>query len=96
MAFLADIHGNLAALDAVLAALKDDHVEAVFVAGDLLLGGADPLAVWMRLMEVHARCVRGTTDRALALMEPARLQPKSDEERAAAQRFTDARESLGS
>ena len=95
MAFLADIHGYLAALDAVLAALKDDHVETVFVAGDLLLGGADPLAVWMRLMEVHARCVRGTTDRALALMEPARLNPKTDEERAAAQRFTDARESLG-
>jgi predicted phosphodiesterase len=95
MAFLADVHGNLAALDAVLAALKDERVESIFVAGDLLLPGDDALAVWMRLMEVHARCVRGTTDRALALMEPARLQPKSDEERAAARRFTETREALG-
>jgi predicted phosphodiesterase len=95
MAFIADVHGNLAALDAVLAALKDERCEQIFVAGDLLLPGADALAVWMRLMEVHARCVRGTTDRALALMEPARLHPKSDEERAAAQRFTDTRAALG-
>ncbi len=95
MAFLADIHGNLAALDAVLAAMKDERASAVFVAGDLLLPGEDPLGVWMRLMEVGARCVRGTTDRALALMEPARLHPKTDEERAAAQRFVATRDALG-
>lgn len=95
MAFLADIHGNLAALDAVLAALEDERVSSVFVAGDLLLSGDDPLGVWMRLMEVNARCVRGTTDRALALMEPARLNPKTDEERAAARRFVETREALG-
>lgn len=95
MAFLADVHGNLAALDAVLAALKDDRVGTVFVAGDLLLPGADPLGVWKRLMEVNARCVRGTSDRALALMSPARLNPKTDEERAAAARFAETREALG-
>jgi predicted phosphodiesterase len=95
MAFLADVHGNLAALDAVLDALKYERVESVFVAGDLLLPGDEPLAVWMRLMDVHARCVRGTTDRALALMEPGRLHPKTDEERAAARRFAETREALG-
>ena len=95
MAFLADIHGNRAALDAVLATLKDEGVSSIFVAGDLLLGGDDPLGVWLRLMEVSARCVRGTTDRALALMEPARLHPKTEEERVAAQRFVDARAALG-
>ncbi len=95
MAFLADIHGNRAALDAVLATLKDEGVSSIFVAGDLLLGGDDPLGVWMRLMEVSARCVRGTTDRALALMEPARLHPKTEDERLAAQRFVDARAALG-
>ncbi len=95
MAFVADVHGNLAALDAVLAALKEDGVTQIFVAGDLLLQGDEPLAVWMRLMEVSARCVRGTTDRALALMEPGRLNPKTDEERAAAQHFAETREALG-
>ena len=95
MAFLADVHGNLAALDAVLAALRDERVSAIFVAGDLLLPGEQPLEVWLRLMEVSARCVRGTTDRALALMEPARLHPTTDDERAAAQRFTATREALG-
>lgn len=95
MAFVADVHGNLAALDAVLAALKDDGVSQLFVAGDLLLQGDDPLGVWMRLMEVSARCVRGTTDRALALMEPSKLHPKTDEEREAARRFAETREALG-
>jgi hypothetical protein len=80
IAFLADIHGNLRALDAVLAALHEAGVGAVFVCGDLLLDGDDPLGVWMRLQKIGARCVRGTTDRALATVDPARLRPGTEAE----------------
>ena len=95
MAFIADLHGNLAALEAVLAAMKDDHATTLFVAGDLLLEGDDPLGVWLRLMEVNARCVRGTSDRALGSIDPAKLRPRSDDEAAAGQRFAATRAALG-
>lgn len=95
LAFLADIHGNLAALDAVLAALRNSNVAGVFVAGDLLLGGAQPLEVWMRLQEIGAHCIAGTSDRALALIDPAKLRPKDEQERARLARFRETREALG-
>jgi len=95
LAFLSDIHGNLKALDAVLDALKNTSVGGIFVAGDLLLGGDDPLAVWMRLQEVGAHCISGTTDRALALIDPAKLRPRDDAERARLERFKRTREALG-
>ena len=44
MGFLSDVHGNLPALEAVLEELKRRGVRDVFIAGDLLLGGDEPLA----------------------------------------------------
>lgn len=58
--FLSDIHGNLAALDAVAADLPD-HDE-VFVAGDHCLEGPRPAEVWDRLQELGWRLVIGNTD----------------------------------
>lgn len=95
LAFIADIHGNLAALDAVLSALRDLRAGALYVAGDLVFGGDDPLGVWMRLQEVGARCVRGPTDFALAALEPARMKPKNEHEAARLERFVRTREALG-
>lgn len=95
IAFLADIHGNLPALDAVLASLHEAGVGAVFVCGDLLLDGDDPLGVWMRLQKIGARCVRGTTDRALATVDPTRLRPQTEAEAVAVARFRKTREALG-
>src|SRR5690242_18295487 len=46
LAFLAGVHGNLAALDAVLGACRDAGVSAYFVAGNLVFKGDEPLAVW--------------------------------------------------
>ena len=45
IAFLSDIHGNLLALDTVLAELERLGVKRLYVAGDLLLGGEEPLEV---------------------------------------------------
>ncbi len=95
VAFLADIHGNLPALDAVLSALGASRAAAVFVAGDLVFPGEHPLEVWMRLQEVGARCVKGTSDRALATLDPTRLRPRDDTERARAERFAKTRTALG-
>lgn len=95
LAFLADIHGNLAALDAVLGALKNTSVAGIFVAGDLLLGGDHPLEVWMRLQEVGAHCIAGTSDRALTLIDPARLRARDDAARLRLERFSRTRDALG-
>jgi predicted phosphodiesterase len=95
MAFLSDVHGNLSALDAVLLELEQQRVSDVFVAGDLLLGGEDPLAVWRRLKHVGARCIRGLSDNALTAIDPQELRPLSDRERAMADRFRETRDKIG-
>jgi predicted phosphodiesterase len=62
VAFFSDVHGNLVALDAVLAASAD--VDEYWVVGDLVAHGPHPAAVLHRLMELpNARFVRGNTDR---------------------------------
>ncbi|MBI5515456.1 MAG: metallophosphoesterase family protein [Deltaproteobacteria bacterium] len=94
-AFLADLHGNLLALDAVLQELRDRDVGSIFVAGDLLFPGPDPVGVWKRLQEVGARCVRGSSDLALARVEPGSLRPASEAEGARLERFRATREALG-
>lgn len=95
MAFLADIHGNVDALDAVLAELRRRMIDQVYVAGDLLLGGPDPVGVFKRLQQVDARCVRGVSDTALVEVAPERLAPTSERERALAERFLATRAAIG-
>lgn len=95
LACLSDIHGNLPALQAVLAELGRIGVADIFVAGDLLLGGDEPLEVWQRLQEVGARCTRGPADLALATVDPARLAASNPEEEAKLERFVQTRRALG-
>jgi predicted phosphodiesterase len=95
MAFLADVHGNLPALEAVLSELQRAAITDIFVAGDLLLGGDQPLEVWQRLQSIGARCVRGTSDVALATIDPAALRPSSTEEGEMAARFAATRKAVG-
>lgn len=95
MAFLADVHGNLPALEAVLDELARRAITEVFVAGDLLLGGDDPLEVWQRLSRLGARCVLGPSDAALGSIDPDALRPDGEEERSRAQLFRDTQRALG-
>jgi predicted phosphodiesterase len=95
MAFLADIHGNLAALRAVLAEVAERNIETIFVAGDLLFGGEHPLEVWRLLEQVSARCIRGVSDDALIHIDPIRLAPVDDRERARAALFAATRAGIG-
>jgi len=95
MAFLSDVHGNLAALEAVLEELDRRGVTRIFVAGDLLLGGDAPLEVWQRLEKVGARCTRGLSDSSLVHIDPASLVPGNDEEQRRAERFASTRRAVG-
>lgn len=95
MAFLADVHGNLVALDAVLEELQRRTVTAIYVAGDLLLGGDAPAEVYKRLRQVDAHCVRGLSDNALVEVAPESLAPEDDQQRALAEQFLNTRTAIG-
>ena len=95
IAFLSDLHGNLLALDAVLLELERLEVRRVYVAGDLLLGGDDPLGVWQRLQAIAATCTRGPSDMALASVDPTSLLPVDDEQRRRAREFAQTRAAIG-
>ncbi|MEY4580017.1 MAG: hypothetical protein RL701_4720, partial [Pseudomonadota bacterium] len=95
MGFISDVHGNLEALDAVLEELKRHLVRDIFVAGDLLLGGTEPLAVWRKLQTSGVRCVCGPSDLALARVDPRALKPHDDDERDKVRLFIETQRALG-
>jgi predicted phosphodiesterase len=69
VAVLSDVHGNLAALEAVRKALKKEKPDAVIVAGDHVMNGPDPVGVVDTLREMEASgatIVQGNTDVAVA------------------------------
>lgn len=65
LAIVSDIHGNLLALDAVIADLDHVRPDAVVLGGDLALGGPNPVEVVDRLRELGWPSVLGNTDDAL-------------------------------
>ncbi len=62
---LYDIHGNLPALDAVLADARTAGAEQFVLGGDYALFGAYPAETAARLAELDAVWIRGNTDRWL-------------------------------
>lgn len=73
IALLSDIHGNLIALDAVLADIQTQGgADAFWLLGDLVAVGPQPVQVLERISQLpNARAVRGNTDRyALTLDRP--------------------------
>lgn len=78
IAVLSDIHGNLTALEMVLADVQaQGGADAFWVLGDLAAMGYAPLAVLERLKQLpNARFIRGNTDRYIAFNErPASTLP---------------------
>jgi putative phosphoesterase len=92
IAIVSDIHGNLPALEAVLADLEEVRPDMVLMGGDLALGGPHPVEVVDRVRELGWPSVLGNTDEALA------EQPEVMEMRSAfvAQAAARTREMLGS
>jgi predicted phosphodiesterase len=92
---LADVHGNLDALRAVLATAERRSFHKLLVAGDIVFPGPEPLETWRRLTAAGAVMVQGLTDRAIATLDPDELSPRSDHERERLDRMRETREALG-
>ena len=66
VAILSDIHGNVAALDAVLADLTGQPHEETVVAGDLALLGPRPAESIARVREMNVPTIYGNSDQYIA------------------------------
>ena len=65
IAVVSDIHGNLTALDAVLADLQQTSPDLVLHGGDLADGGSSPIEVVDRIRDLGWQGVMGNTDEML-------------------------------
>ncbi len=95
LAFLSDVHGNLPALDAVLRELARRAITDIYVAGDLLFGGAEPHEVWLRLVQVNAHLTRGPSDLALAMLDPDAIEPENEQQEERLALFEKTRAAVG-
>jgi predicted phosphodiesterase len=76
IAVLADIHGNLPALEAVLADLAQQAVDEVLVGGDLVGRGPEGRAVVHRIAGLGWRGVRGNHEDYLLAFSEQRVAPE--------------------
>jgi len=65
IAVVSDIHGNLAAFEAVLADLRDTAPDVIFHGGDLAHGGSSPREIIDRIRDLGWLGVLGNTDEML-------------------------------
>src|SRR5450756_1076335 len=72
IAVVSDIHGNLTALEAVLADLRRVSPDLVFHGGDMADGGSSPIEVVDRIRDLGWQGVMGNTDEML--VDPASLE----------------------
>ncbi|QGP78644.1 metallophosphoesterase family protein [Sphingobium sp. CAP-1] len=82
IAILSDIHGNLVALDAVLADIAGHRVDHVVNLGDILSGPLWPGETADRLMALNLPTIRGNHERQLLTLAPDRM--------GASDRYTDS------
>jgi predicted phosphodiesterase len=92
---LSDIHGDLLALESVLAAVRGIELGGIVAAGDHCLGGPRPFEVWQRLQSLGAVLARGPTDLALGTLDPSTRTVTSTADEARLLAFVAARQALG-
>jgi len=63
LVLLADIHGNLPALEAALAEIETLRPDRLIVAGDIVDGGPDSGACWRRVKALGCPVIRGNHER---------------------------------
>ena len=69
IAILADVHGNLPALEAVLAEIATEGIERIICLGDLATLGPQPHEVIARLRGLECPVVMGNTDADLLALQ---------------------------
>lgn len=72
---IADVHGNLTALETVLAHLERDRIDQLVCLGDVAALGPQPGAVIARLRDLGCPCVLGNTDAWLIPAPPLAAEP---------------------
>jgi predicted phosphodiesterase len=73
IAAISDIHGNLFALDAVLADIDRRGVDLIVNLGDILSGPLQPRETADRLMALNLPTIRGNHDRQVSSKDPVEL-----------------------
>ncbi len=76
IAIIADIHGNLAALEAVLARIAGLRIDRVVVAGDVVVGAPDSLKCWERVRGLNCPVLRGNHERYVFDLGTERAKPE--------------------
>ena len=79
VALIADIHGNLAALEAVLDALEGERPDRVVCLGDVAAMGPQPREAVARLRDLAYPVVMGNAD--AELLDPASMSETSEDAR---------------
>ena len=93
IALIADIHGNLAALEAALAEIETLKPDYLVVAGDVVDGGPDSGACWRRVRALGCPVIRGNHERYIfdygtPRADPAWASPQFAPLRVAREEFT--------
>lgn len=81
IAIIADIHGNLPALEAALARIADLRADRLLVAGDIVVGGPDSAACWRRVKALGCPVLRGNHERYVFDFGTPRAKPEWATER---------------
>jgi len=76
LAILADVHGNLPALEAVLDDMRAYAPQVIVVAGDHLSGGPYPLQTMRRLWTLDAKMIRGNADEYMLALADGSAPPE--------------------
>jgi predicted phosphodiesterase len=76
IALIADIHGNLLALEAALAAVERLQPDRLLVLGDIVVGSPDSLACWRRVKALGCPVLRGNHERYVCDLGTERARPE--------------------
>ena len=76
IAIIADIHGNLVALEAVLARVAELAVDQLLVAGDIVVGSPDSRACWETVKSLGCPVLRGNHERYVFDLGTERAKPE--------------------
>lgn len=76
LAILADIHGNIPALEAALAAIGRLRVDRLVIVGDVVVGSPDSAACWARVQALGCPVLRGNHERYVFDFGTPRAKPE--------------------